>query len=284
MARNTARGRILGLALRKYRETAGVTLEDAAREVALTKSSLSRQEHGEVLPKPVVVRNLLVWYEAPGEEIERLVQLARDAAKPGWWRAYSSFLPNRAAELMALESEASAIMAYDTSLIPGLVQTPGYARAIMDSSSVPLTDKEISHRVEARTRRQERLHETDGPQVSIILEETALMRPVGTAAVMKAQFEHLLLLDKELRNITIQVMPLSVGAHAGLSNAFYVLEFPDSADASILYVDALDGDAIVDDVKEVRRYAQVYTHMRTLALAPAQSRTRLRQAVSASKE
>src|SRR5213080_4414198 len=85
MARNSARGRILGLALKHYRELAGVTLEDAAGEVALTKSSLSRQEHGEVLSKPVVVKNLLVWYGAPEAEVERLVQLARDAAKPGWW-------------------------------------------------------------------------------------------------------------------------------------------------------------------------------------------------------
>lgn len=284
MARNSARGRILGLALKHHREQAGVTLEDAAREVALTKSSLSRQEHGEVLPKPVVVKNLLVWYGVPEAEVERLVQLARDAAKPGWWRAYSASLPNRTADLIALESEASAILSYDTSLIPGLVTTEGYARAIMGSAVAPLTDEQLAARVEARLRRQDRLYEADAPQVSVIIEETTLSRPVGNKQILKEQLEHLLKLDRQLRNVVVQVMPISVGIHPGLSSGFYVLEFPDSADASLLYIDMLGGDAIVDDKKEVRHYSSAFAHLRTLALGLTASRDRIREAIAALEE
>lgn len=284
MARNSARGRILGLALKHHREQAGVTLEDAAREVALTKSSLSRQEHGEVLPKPVVVRNLLVWYGASEAEVDRLVQLARDAAKPGWWRAYSTSLPNRTADLIALESEASAIMGYDSSLIPGLVTTEGYARGIMETAREPLSDEQIATRVEARLRRQDRLHDDNAPQVTIIIEETSLMRPVGGRQILKEQLEHLLKLDRQLRNLTLQVMPLSIGTHPGLSSGFHVLEFPDSADASILYLDMLAGDAIVDDKKEVRHYSQAFAHLRTLALGLTATRDRIREAIARLEE
>lgn len=274
MAPKTARARRLGIALRTYREAAGMTLEQAADEINSTRSTLSRYENAQTLIKPAMVRALLTLYNISGEELAATVQLAKDARKTGWWVSYSYILDQRTIDFIAVEAEATAIANFEPSVVPGMLQTADYIREVMRGGPHTLVDDDIERRVQARLDRQRRLTENEPPIFDAIIDEGALLRPVGGPSVMTGQLQHLLKMS-ELPNITIQVIPLTAGYHRGTRGSLHILEFADPEDPIIASVETVAGQLIIDRPNELRTCTKIMEHLRTVALDPAASRDRI---------
>ncbi|BCL16182.1 Helix-turn-helix domain-containing protein [Micromonospora inyonensis] len=274
MAPKTARARRLGIALRSHREAAGLTLEAAADEINSTRSTLSRYENAQTLVSPATVRALLTLYGVGAEDVDAAVALAKDARKPGWWVSYSYVLDKRTIDFIALEAEASAIANFEPSVVPGLLQTADYIRAVMRGGPHTLTDEGVEQRVKARLDRQQRLTGPEPPIFDAIIDEGALLRPVGDQAVMAAQLDHLLKMI-ELPNITVQVIPLTAGYHRGTRGSLHILEFPDPEDPIIASVETVAGQMVLDRPGELRTCTKIMEHLRSVALSPADSRDQL---------
>lgn len=275
MAPKTARARRLGIALRTHREAAGLTLESAADEISSTRSTLSRYENAQTLVSPAVVRALLTLYGVGPDEIAAATQLAKDARKPGWWVSYSYLLDRRTIDFIALEAEATAIANFEPSVVPGLLQTADYIRGVMRGGPHTLTDDEVEQRVQLRLDRQQRLTASHPPILDAIIDEGALLRPVGDRAVMAAQLGHLLKAS-ELPNVTVQVIPLAAGYHRGTRGSLHILEFADPEDPFIASVETVAGQMVLDRPGDLRTCTKIMDHLRSAALSPADSRNQLR--------
>jgi transcriptional regulator with XRE-family HTH domain len=270
-APKTARARRLGIALRTFREGAGLTLEQAADEINSTRSTLSRYENAQTLINPATVRGLLLLYGVGSDELAGMVQLAKDARKPGWWVSYSYILDRRTIDFIAVEAEATAIANFEPSVVPGLLQTADYIDAVMRGGPHTLADAEVEQRAQARLGRQKRLTESDPPIFEAIVDEGALLRPVGGRAVMTRQLEHLLK-TSELPNVTVQVIPLSAGYHRGTRGSLHILEFADPEDPILASVETVAGQLILDRPEELRTCTKIMEHLRAVALSPTASR------------
>lgn len=275
MAPKTARARRLGIALRTHREAAGLTLESAADEISSTRSTLSRYENAQTLVSPAVVRALLTLYGVGPDEIAAATQLAKDARKPGWWVSYSHLLDRRTIDFIALEAEATAIANFEPSVVPGLLQTADYIRGVMRGGPHTLTDDEVEQRVQLRLDRQQRLTAPRPPILDAIIDEGALLRPVGDRTVMAAQLGHLLKAS-ELPNVTVQVIPLAAGYHRGTRGSLHILEFADPEDPFIASVETVAGQMVLDRPGDLRTCTKIMDHLRSVALSPADSRNQLR--------
>jgi transcriptional regulator with XRE-family HTH domain len=271
MAPKSFAARRLGIALRHARETAGLTLEQAADEINSTRSTLSRYENAQTLVSPASVRALLTLYKRPESELEDMIQLAKEARKPGWWVPYSYILDRRTIDFIAVEAEATAIANFEPSIVPGLLQTTEYIRAIMRGGPHTLNDEEVEQRVQIRIGRQERLKESDPPIYDAIVDEGALLRPVGGESVMAAQLQSLLKMS-ELPNVTVQVIPLKAGYHRGTRGSLHILEFADPEDPTLASVETVAGQLILDRPHDLRTCAKIMEHLRAVALSPAESR------------
>ncbi|MEU0765228.1 DUF5753 domain-containing protein, partial [Streptomyces microflavus] len=164
--------------------------------------------------------------------IAAAVQLAKDTRKPGWWVPYSNLLDKRTLDYIAQEAEATAIANFEPSIVPGLLQTADYIRGVMRGGPHTLTDDQVEQRVKLRLDRQQRITAAEPPIFDAIIDEGALLRPVGDRTVMEAQLSHLLK-TAELPNVTVQVIPLSAGYHRGTRGSLHILEFADPEDPLI---------------------------------------------------
>lgn len=270
MAPKTARARRLGIALRTYREKAELTLEKAAEEINSTRSTLSRYENAQSLPSPATVRALLIHYNVDGDELKGTIELAKEAKKPGWWVSYSYMLDRKTMDFIALESEASGIQSFEPSLVPGLLQTPDYIRAIMRGGPHTLTDEGIEERVKLRLDRQKRLTAMPDPlPVVSVIDEVALLRRVGGDAAWAEQLEHLLKIS-ELPHLTIQVIPLAAGYHRGTRGSLHILEFG-LDDQPLASVETVAGQLSFDSAPELDTCMKIMQHLRSVALSPEAS-------------
>ncbi|WP_341719510.1 helix-turn-helix transcriptional regulator [Micromonospora sp. FIMYZ51] len=271
MAPKTARARRLGIALRLHREAAGLTLEAAADEINSTRSTLSRYENAQTLVSPATVRALLTLYGASADDVAAAVALAKDARKPGWWVSYSYLLDRRTIDFISLEAEATGIFNFEPSVVPGLLQTADYIRGVMRGGPHTLSDSDVEDRVHLRLDRQQRLAGEDPPIFDAILDEAALLRPVGDDSAMQGQLRHLLKMS-ELPNITVQVIPLAAGYHRGTRGSLHILEFADPEDPIIASVETVAGQMVLDRPGDLRTCTKIMEHLRTVALSPADSR------------
>ncbi|WP_425549379.1 helix-turn-helix domain-containing protein [Actinomadura miaoliensis] len=247
---------MLGSQLRRLREAKGVSRQDAGYVIRASESKISRLELGRVSFKERDVEDLLTLYGVTDPtEREALVQLAREANTPGWWHRYSDVLPNWFQTYVGLEESATLIRTYELQFVPGLLQSEGYARAVIRLGNVGASDHEIDQRVGLRLQRQERLTGPNAPRLWAVLDEAALRRPIGGPEVMRGQFEHLIEMSK-LPNVTIQVMPFRFGGHAAEGGAFTILRFPEQDLPDVVYVENLTGAMYLDKRDDVDTYLQ----------------------------
>jgi transcriptional regulator with XRE-family HTH domain len=253
---STVRRILLGSQLRRLREQKGVTRQDAGYVIRASESKISRLELGRVSFKERDVDDLLTLYGV-GDKIEReaLLQLARDANTPGWWHRYNDVLPGWFQTYVGLEESAALIRTYELQFVPGLLQSEGYARAVIRLGNAGAAEHEIDQRVELRMQRQERLTGPDAPRLWAVVDEGALKRPIGGPEVMRGQFEHPIEMSK-LPNVTIQVMPFRFGGHAAEGGAFSILRFPDQDLPDVVYVENLTGAMYLDKRDDVDTYLQ----------------------------
>ena len=264
----TVRRRRLASELRRLREVASLTIEEVSEKLECSASKISRVETGHVGVTPRDVRDMLDLYGLGQHEREALVQLAREARKKGWWHAYHDVFTGA---FVGLESDASSLRAFQALLVPGLLQTEDYTRAVIRAIRPDIEDADLAQRVAARLERQRLLTHAEPLGYSAVIDEAALHRMVGGPAVMHAQLRHLLEITA-LPNVTVQVVPFGAGAHPGLEGAFLILEFPEPADPDVVYVENTGVGVYLEQQADVIRYVTMFDHLRANAFPPGDTR------------
>jgi len=268
------RKRMLGRRLRQLREQAGLTLEAAAPAVDWSTSTLFRIETGQQAPDVHGMRSMLDLYDA-GSVWDELVTLTREVRKRGWWRAYGLGDDS----YVGVETEAMAVLDYTIDYVPGLLQTEDYSRALFAASIVVRTEEQLANAVSVRMIRQERLSSADQPlELTAIVDESALHRPIGGPDVLAAQREHLLSMA-ELRTVTLQVLPLAAGARAAMGSGLSILSFGDLGEPDMAYVDHALGAAQLNKSSSVAEAKLVFDRLRSEALPPTDSLNMIRRMV-----
>jgi transcriptional regulator with XRE-family HTH domain len=265
----TVRRRRLGSDLRRLRDAAGLTCEQAAMHLDCSASKISRLETARVPARAIDVQALCELYHATEEQTTVLVALARESRTEGWWQRFDGVMPDWFGTYIGLEAEAAAIRTYEIQLVPGLLQTEGYARVLFETADVG-TAESIEARVAVRRSRQEILRGDTPPQYWAVLSEAVLHRLVGGPAIMRDQLLYLLEMS-ELRNVTIQVIRWDAGAHPGMGTPFVILSFPDRADPEVTFVEYLTGALYLEKQDEVAQYALSFNHLVAAAISPQQS-------------
>jgi transcriptional regulator with XRE-family HTH domain len=261
------RRRLLGAALRRFREQAGYTLEDAARILECDRSKISRIETGQRGIRPKELRELLDEYGVEPARRDALLTVARQTRQVGWWQSYSHVLSDAYQDFIGLEANAATIWTYEAQLVPGLLQIEGYARAIAAASLFGETQEEREQFVQARLTRQQVLTRDDPLQFWAILSEGALRQLVGGSEVMRAQLGYLIETSNNRSNVTLQVLPFAAGAHAATSGPFVIMKFPEAPDLGVVYLEGQTGGVYLETADEVARYTLVCEHLRASALS-----------------
>lgn len=276
--RPTVRGRRLAAELRTLRDQRRLTCDQVAKLLDTSPATISRIENAKVRVSVQTLHSLLDLYQVPPYQWDVLDHLAKDAAQSGWWLSYGDVLPKWFEGYVALEAEATLIRNFELVLIPGLLQTADYARALFQRNPRPDSPEEINRVVEIRLARQRRLADRlAGPRLEAVLDEAVLRRPVGGPEVMAAQLDELVRMAKR-PNVTIQVLPYSAGAHEAVNGAFHLLEFPDPSTPKVVYLDTLTGGLHLETTAEIGRYGVAFRKLRERALDPVESITCIKDA------
>lgn len=248
-----------------------MTLEAVAGELGWSTSKVNRIELAKIAVTPEDVRALLGVLEAVSDEVETLVNLASENRQPGWWRQYAEVLPRWFEGYLSLESEAARLFAYESEVVPGLLQTEEYAAEIVRHSPyTPLPD-EAARAAELRRARQVRLIGPDPVHLDVVINEGALLRVVGGPEVMRGQLSRLVE-AAGLSNVVLRVLPFAAGAHPGVDGSFTVLEFADPDDPRIVYLDRMTDSDYLDGLRDIAAYRYAHERLRAASLPPSESR------------
>jgi transcriptional regulator with XRE-family HTH domain len=247
---------VLGSQLHRLRESRGISAEQAAAAIRGSHSKISRMEHGRVGFKDRDVSDLLTLYGVTDpEERAALLNLAREANTPGWWHAYSDILPTWLEPYVGLEAAASVIRTYEVQFVPGLLQTEGYARALIRLGAAANED-EITRRAELRVSRQEILSGAHPPQLWAVIDEGALRRPVGGVQVARGQLKYLIEMADHPA-VTLQILPFRAGPHSAMGGPFTILRFAEPDLNDVVYIEQLTSALYFDKPAEVDSYLEV---------------------------
>ena len=263
---------LLGAQLRRLRESAVISREDAGYHIRASGSKISRMELGRVSFKERDVTDLLEYYGVRDpEEREKLVQLTREANQTPWWQKYQEAVPDWFQVFVGLEEAAQLIREYEVQFVPGLLQTEDYARAVVLQGTPGLDPQEVERRVALRMGRQQVLKKENPPRLWAIVDEAALRRPMGGRDVLVAQIERLMDAVSE-PNVTLQVMPFRYGGHAAEGGAFMLMRFPEADLPDMVYMEYLTGALYLDKPDEVERYAAVMERLSVAGTSPDRTR------------
>jgi Domain of unknown function (DUF5753)/Helix-turn-helix domain len=267
---------ILSRQLQALREKAGMSYQQAGEAIYSSEWTIRRMERSEGGLKALTLKSLLIAYGITDKsEIDSFLALARQAGTPGWWHSYDDILPAWFRTAVGLEEAATLIRAYEPQVIPGLLQTEGYIRAIT-AASFPAATEDFSERAVAlRLARQKILHWPDPPRYWVVLDETALRRPIGGPQVMRQQIEHLIQAAQQ-PGTTIQVIPFTTGWHPALYGMFNIFRMPDDQLPDIVYSEALTGANYLNKPEESARYIEALDRMCAQAASPEHTITILR--------
>lgn len=266
----TMRRRRLGAELHRLREAAGLTAEEVAAHIENHPSKISRIEHGRSGLRQRDLRDILDLFGVTDERRRNsLLSLARNSNEKGWWHQHKDVLTSAYSDLIDLESDAAGMLSFEALLVPGLLQTADYARAVAGAVPV-LAPRDVEEFVSVRMARQEVLTKPEPLELWMILTEAALRQPMGGREVMRTQLRHLTEAAQK-DNVTLQVLPYAVGAHAGINGPFTVLEFPELTDQDVVLVENLASSLYLEEEQEIRWYKLVFNHLRMTALPAADS-------------
>ncbi|HEU5475721.1 MAG TPA: helix-turn-helix transcriptional regulator [Actinophytocola sp.] len=255
----------LGKQLRELRESAGKTMDEAAEYLGVKRPTISRIENGRHAILPKNVRFLCQFYGIGAPEVDMLVRQAEESGERGWWSTYSDTMPDWFGTWVGFEADAKEIRAYESELVPGLLQVASYARAIMAAYRGDGDDEpDIARLVEFRQERQRRL-DARPPALHFVLNEAVLRRPVGDTA---EQLEHLIAMSRR-DFVTMQVVPFAAGPHPGMKSPFSLLTLPDEPHPNFVYLEHDEGAIYLERPADLRRYTATFEALTRLALSPA---------------
>ena len=281
----TATRRALGQRLRALREDRDLTQAQVADLVGISTSKLAKIERAQLKAGQKDVLSLLDAYGEtdPGQQA-LLLSMVRDGNREEWWEGHrhGKLLPDFGSYL-GLEAIATTAQAYSTHLVLGLLQTSGYARAVIRATRPDLLEHEVDQVVQSRIRRQQVLTRTDPAPLTLwwIMDEAVLRRQVGGRETMHAQLQRLIKAS-ELPNVTIQVMPDGSGAHPGLDGPLSMLQF-ETGTPPVAYVEGQGGNLYMEKDDDLRRCQQTMSHVIAAAPGPEQSLALIRQAAKEMK-
>ncbi|MEU6891084.1 helix-turn-helix transcriptional regulator [Streptomyces sp. NPDC046557] len=265
----TVRRRRLGAELRQLRKATGMTSLQAAKHLMVSQPKISLIETGRRPINPRDVRDLCRIYGITDQPfVDSLMRMARESGRQGWWVSCGD-VPYGV--YIGLETEASSIHSYEPLVVPGLLQTPSYAAAVIAETVPCPTAEQAAISLDVRLRRQHRVHHPARSfRLWTILDESVLHRTVGDAGIMRAQLEHLNSLGAE-PHITVQVLPHSAGAHPGVLGQFSILTYPES-DTGVVYLERFTSDLYLEKHVDRHPYQVMYDHLQAQALDPDATR------------
>lgn len=272
---------VLGAQLRRLREDRDITRERAGYVIRASGSKISRLELGRTGFKLRDVSDLLTLYGIEDEsERSTLMALAAQANEPSWWNAYNDIVPTWAQSYLGLEQAASVIRSFEVQWVPGLLQTRDYIEAVVRLGFPLAPPEEIDRRVELRIRRQQILYRENPTSLWAVLDEAVLHRPIGGAATMQGQLEHLIEACA-LPNVTIQVIPFAAGGHAAAGGPITLLRLPQHGLPDVVYLEQLDSAVYPDRPDDIERYWHVMNSLVTAAEPPSETPAILHQMLMA---
>ncbi|KUN96831.1 helix-turn-helix domain-containing protein [Streptomyces caeruleatus] len=274
------RRRKLGAELRALRTGAGLTSGEAARLVGWHQSKVSRIETGASGVKPADVRLLLDAYGVQDARLRELLLVLAGSDEGGgrhhWWHAYRGVLPPTYRDFISLESQASAMRTLETSVVPGLLQTPEYARAVTRAAVGGLADEsaDADERLEAlvavRLARQDVLRAEPPLELSAVLDEAVLRREIGGPQVMARQLRRLVEAAR-LPQVRLQVLPFAAGEHVGITGPFVIFSFSRTSDLDVVVLDHLTSSLYLERKEDLQAYTEAFNTLRIHALSPEES-------------
>ncbi|MFI5675459.1 helix-turn-helix domain-containing protein [Streptomyces cellulosae] len=266
---------ILGRRLQDRRLGADVSLDDAAKALRVTSLTIRRLEKAEVALKPLYVEKLLQTYGAGQQEVDEFVELAERANEPGWWHAYRDVVPSWFTAYVSLESGAKTLRTYEPQYVTGLLQTPGYARAVLRGGFPNDSEEDLERRVDLRLRRQSLLEKAGAPTLWVVMEEAVLHRVAGGNEVMREQIERLLEVS-ELEHVSVDIVPFSAGAHVGACAPFTYFRFEEPELPDVVYSEILSASVYLDQRSDVATHLEAHNRM-SLLTSSAESRALLQR-------
>jgi hypothetical protein len=243
---------------------------DIAEVLGCSESKIYKIESGDVA---LGRADLLVMLDRYGVADERhretLLALQKQGKERGWWATFGQ-LPNPYSMYIGLESAATTVKNFELAIVPGLLQTEDYSRALLGGQGFIDNDEEVERRVKVRMARQACLTEEPRLNLWTILDESTLHRQIGGKTVMRGQLEHLIEIGRR-SNVTVQVLPFSEGSHPGTLGSLAILEFPENVHSPVAYVETFAGDVYLEKEDDMRRVNLTYTHMHAAALSARKS-------------
>lgn len=277
--RPTIRRRRVAREVRRLREEAGRTREDIAKLLDCKVPKITKLETHKANFNPSELLRVLDYLGAPDPLRSQLVEWNREARHRGLLQEHPEAAPEIRRPYMAFEQDASGLQVYEVELVHGLAQTEEYARAVVEAMAPDMPDGEVRRRVELRMARQALVTGEDPIDYWLILNEAVIERAVGSPKVMVGQVHHLLDLAA-LKNVTLQVLPNSAGAHAAMSSPFTILAFGNDDEPPMVYVEDVSHSYLLEKAEQLDTYNVVFNRLRAAALSPELSAELLREAAN----
>ncbi|HEX9334998.1 MAG TPA: helix-turn-helix transcriptional regulator [Pseudonocardiaceae bacterium] len=264
----TLRAQWLGQQLRELRNAAEFTLKQAGDYLQRDTSTVGRFESGEYpIRRPDMLALLDFYGVSDKHRRDGLLQLHADSWQKGWWDGYAEDVEQSFVDFVWLESRATEILAFDNTVLTGLLQTDNYARAVITATDRSASPEQIERGVELRMARQEVLGKPDF-QLQVVLDESVLHRQVHSTNVMREQFAHLATLARQ-SNVEIRVLPFSAGEHPSSTGGLMILRMSEPY-PEVGYVETPAGSLYVEPPR-TERFRAAYDGLCKLTLGPRKS-------------
>ena len=269
------RRRLLGAALRRYRENLGFGLDEAAQILECDRSKISRIETGQRGIRAKELRELLTEYGVPDDEQAALLAVAHRGRQHGWWQDYPDVLSDAGQDYVIMETAAAEILTYEAHQVPDLLQTREYARALADADPACTGEEQRAQAVEVKLIRQRVVLAELSPRLEFVIAEAALHQVVGGTRVMRPQLARLASLaggrGAGSPSLSLQVLPFAAGAYAAGVGSMAILRFSDTPGLGVIHLAALSGGVSLEDRDDLARYVRAFAQLRAAALSPAAS-------------
>jgi transcriptional regulator with XRE-family HTH domain len=273
------RRRLLGAALRRYRENLGFGLDEAAQILECDRSKISRIETGQRGIRAKELRELLTEYGVPDDEQAALLAVAHRGRQHGWWQDYPGVLSDAGQDYVIMEAAAEEILTYEAHQVPDLLQTREYARALADADPACTEEEQRAQAVEVKLIRQRVVLAERSPRLEFVIAEAALHQVVGGTRVMRPQLARLASLaggaggagGTGSPSLSLQVLPFAAGVYAASVGSMAILRFSDTPGLGVIHLAALSGGVSLEDRDDLARYVRAFAQLRAAALSPAAS-------------
>lgn len=269
----SARSRRLAQTLRKIRAEKGASAAEVGKELGMSGSKINRIETCEIGIYLDDLEKLLDFYQVTQQRRVELLDIARHAEQRSWLRTRNAHFPADWQTWSDFEDEATALRQYSPLVIPGLLQTSEYARSVIAATNDSLSEREVDDLVANRMARHELLSRRQSVELHVIMEVAMLEKPSGDVGCHARQLRHLAE-EAGRDNVTLQILPSSVGLHAGMAGAFILLAYDE--EASVVWLEQLVSSLFLEEEEHIEIYQSAWQGLVKGALSPAQSADRLR--------